>query len=380
MFCWSQARRAPRSPPPQTPHLRLHASSSFVEPSHRSHSNAPAPAPAAAPTATATTGTTCPRRRGTPSSRRAASSPPTGPAPGAQPTASTSNVRPTSLIRPLRPRARRANPPPPACATRLRPRFRPRRLGCVADCSSDLWSGDADASPETWNWNFKGSRIVVAVINDLMQTQARAHGGLLLLPPCRGRRAAPPSTPPPSPDDTQTPLLYFVFPPHSGPREVASEAPLRRVLRGRDRGDEQPRGGGADGAQHRPGEGLPRRRRPPQHPRGGVDLEPRARDPPGDQCAPPRASFPAASLALRCLPSPGTAAAAALAPGEPPEPLSPAHIPLSPLPRSGGDARGDEPSVPVVLPAEVPGGTVEVPHRGVQAREKAQPEPGVSVG
>lgn len=35
-------------------------------------------------------------------------------------------------------------------------------------CSSDLWSGDREAAPESGGWHFRGARIVRAVIEDLM--------------------------------------------------------------------------------------------------------------------------------------------------------------------------------------------------------------------
>ena len=44
--------------------------------------------------------------------------------------------------------------------------WNPRRY-----CSSDIWSGDAPASNATFGYTFRGSRIVTAVMNGLMQNQ-----------------------------------------------------------------------------------------------------------------------------------------------------------------------------------------------------------------
>ena len=41
----------------------------------------------------------------------------------------------------------------------------------VKYCSSDIWSGDAPASNNTFGYTFRGSRIVTAVMNGLMQNQ-----------------------------------------------------------------------------------------------------------------------------------------------------------------------------------------------------------------
>ena len=38
-------------------------------------------------------------------------------------------------------------------------------------CSSDIWSGDAPASNNTFGYTFRGSRIVAAVMNGLMAKQ-----------------------------------------------------------------------------------------------------------------------------------------------------------------------------------------------------------------
>jgi hypothetical protein len=52
--------------------------------------------------------------------------------------------------------------------------------------TSDIWSGDAPASAATFGYNFRGSRVVAAVINGLMQTQGMGSvpGGRLLFGGC----------------------------------------------------------------------------------------------------------------------------------------------------------------------------------------------------
>ena len=53
-------------------------------------------------------------------------------------------------------------------------------------CSSDFWSGDVGASPATYNYNFRGSRIVAATITDLLTTQGMGStpGAQLLFSGC----------------------------------------------------------------------------------------------------------------------------------------------------------------------------------------------------
>jgi hypothetical protein len=53
-------------------------------------------------------------------------------------------------------------------------------------CSSDFWSGDAAASPATYNFNFRGSRIVAATITDLLTTRGMGStpGARLLFGGC----------------------------------------------------------------------------------------------------------------------------------------------------------------------------------------------------
>ena len=53
-------------------------------------------------------------------------------------------------------------------------------------CSSDLWSGDADASDDTFGWQFRGSRIVRAALSDLAKTHGlgRTPGARLLFGGC----------------------------------------------------------------------------------------------------------------------------------------------------------------------------------------------------
>ena len=53
-------------------------------------------------------------------------------------------------------------------------------------CSSDFWSGDVGASPASFNYNFRGSRIVAATITDLLTTQGMGStpGAQLLFSGC----------------------------------------------------------------------------------------------------------------------------------------------------------------------------------------------------
>ena len=41
----------------------------------------------------------------------------------------------------------------------------------VKYCTSDFWSGDAAATNLTWNFAFRGSRVVSAVITDLLENK-----------------------------------------------------------------------------------------------------------------------------------------------------------------------------------------------------------------
>lgn len=54
----------------------------------------------------------------------------------------------------------------------------------VKYCSSDLWSGNVGASASTFNYSFRGSRIVAAVITDLLTNQGLAAGDSLLFGGC----------------------------------------------------------------------------------------------------------------------------------------------------------------------------------------------------
>lgn len=54
-------------------------------------------------------------------------------------------------------------------------------LCCLQYCSSDLWSGDVPASSATWNFAFRGARIVSAVMTALVQNHGMSGSGQRLL-------------------------------------------------------------------------------------------------------------------------------------------------------------------------------------------------------
>jgi hypothetical protein len=51
-------------------------------------------------------------------------------------------------------------------------------------CSSDFWSGDVAASAATYEFNFRGARIVAATITDLLTTRGMGSGARLLFGGC----------------------------------------------------------------------------------------------------------------------------------------------------------------------------------------------------
>ena len=126
-----------------------------------------------------------PPPRRVPPPRRGASSRPTAPRPGARPTARALPPACTpacALARSGAPHAAPSVSRPPS----LRGDAATGARRYVKYCSSDFWSGDAGPTAATFGYSFRGSRIVAAVISDLVASQGlgAAAGARMLFAGC----------------------------------------------------------------------------------------------------------------------------------------------------------------------------------------------------